>query len=181
MTAHSLPSCSVIIKVGKNTMKKISVLFCCMGNICRSPTAEVVFRAKVEGAGLLQQISIDSAGTHDYHIGNPPDRRAQHAAKLRGYDMSNLRGRQVEAADFSRFDYVLAMDNANMEILNRLCPKELHERLGLFLQYAQQHKLTEVPDPYYGGDDGFDQVLNMVEDASAGLLQHILKKHLGNA
>jgi protein-tyrosine phosphatase len=157
---------------------KIYVLFVCMGNICRSPTAEAVFRAKVEGAGLLHQIAIDSAGTHDYHIGNPPDKRAQHAAKQRGYDMGNLRGRQIEAADFSRFDYVLAMDNANMAILQRLCPKELRERLGLFLHYAKQHKVTEVPDPYYGGDDGFDQVLNMVEDASAGLLQHIQKIHL---
>jgi protein-tyrosine phosphatase len=157
-------------------MKKISVLFVCMGNICRSPTAEAVFRSKVEEVGLAKYIEIDSVGTHDYHIGDPPDSRAQQAAKLRGYDMSNLRGRQVEMADFSRFDYVLAMDNANLGILSRLCPKELSDRLGLFLQYAQQHKVTEVPDPYYGGEDGFDHVLNLVEDASAGLLQHIQKK-----
>lgn len=158
-------------------MKKVSVLFCCMGNICRSPTAEAVFRAKVEEAGLAQHIMIDSVGTHDYHIGNPPDRRAQHAAKQRGYDMSKLRGRQVEVADFSRFDYVLAMDNENMANLYRLCPKEQRDRLGLFLQYAQQHQATEVPDPYYGGEDGFDQVLNMVEDAAAGLLLHIQRQH----
>ena len=160
-------------------MKKISVLFCCMGNICRSPTAEAVFRAKVEEAGLAHQILIDSVGTHDYHIGAPPDLRTQRAAKQRGYDLSSLRGRQIEVADFSRFDYVLAMDNANMEILQRLCPRTQRERpgffLGLFLQYAQSHQETEVPDPYYGGEGGFENVLDMVEDAATGLLLHIQK------
>lgn len=159
-------------------MKKISVLFCCMGNICRSPTAEAVFRTRVEEAGLAQQIMIDSVGTHDYHIGNPPDLRTQRAAKKRGYDMSGLRGRQVEVADFTRFDYVLAMDNANMAILYRLCPQPQRERLGLFLEYANAHKEREVPDPYHGGEDGFERVLDMVEDAAAGLLLHIQKQHL---
>jgi protein-tyrosine phosphatase len=158
-------------------MKKISVLFCCMGNICRSPTAEAIFRARVEEAGLAQQILIDSVGTHDYHIGDPPDRRTQLAAKQRGYDLSNLRGRQVEVADFSRFDYVLAMDNANMAILYRLCPQPLRDRLGLFLKYAQKHREREVPDPYYGGIDGFERVLDMVEDAAEGLLLHIQQQH----
>ena len=159
-------------------MKKISVLFCCMGNICQSPTAEAVFRARVEEANLAHQILIDSVGTHDYHIGASPDARTQRAALQRGYDMSHLRGRQVEVADFSRFDYVLAMDNANMAILYSLCPKEKQDRLGLFLQYAQSHKEKEVPDPYYGSGDGFERVLDMVEDAAAGLLQHIRKQHL---
>ncbi len=159
-------------------MKKISVLFCCMGNICRSPTAEAVFRTRVEEAGLAQHIAIDSVGTHDYHIGNPPDLRTQRAAKQRGYDLSNLRGRQVEVVDFSRFDYVLAMDNANMAILQGLCPAVQRDRLELFLQYAQSHQETEVPDPYYGGEDGFENVLDMVEDAAAGLLLHIQKQHL---
>jgi len=159
-------------------MNKISVLFCCMGNICRSPTAEAVFRAKVEAAGLAQQILIDSVGTHNYHIGNPPDLRTQRAAKQRGYDMSNLRGRQVEVADFTRFDYVLAMDNDNMAILYRLCPKPQRERLGMFLEYASRHREREVPDPYYGGDNGFERVLDMVEDAAEGLLAHIRKQHL---
>ena len=149
-----------------------------MGNICRSPTAEAVFRARVEEAGLAQHIEIDSVGTHDYHIGNPPDTRTQNAARERGYDMSMLRGRQVETADFTRFDYVLAMDNANMAILYRLCPKEQRDRLGLFLKYAQHHLQTEVPDPYYGGDDGFKRVLDMVEDGAAGLLLHIKSQHL---
>jgi len=159
-------------------MKKISVLFCCMGNICRSPTAEAVFRARVEEAGLAQQILIDSVGTHDYHIGKQPDLRTQRAARQRGYDLSGLRGRQVEVADFTRFDYVLAMDNANMAILYRLCPPPQRNRLGLFLQYAKRHKEREVPDPYYGGADGFERVLDMVEDAAEGLLLHIKQHNL---
>ncbi|MDD5180748.1 MAG: low molecular weight phosphotyrosine protein phosphatase [Gallionellaceae bacterium] len=159
-------------------MKKISVLFCCMGNICRSPTAEAVFRACVEEAGLAQHILIDSAGTHDYHVGNPPDMRAQHAALQRGYDMSALRGRQVELPDFTRFDYVLAMDCDNLAILQRLRPSDAAGRLGLFLEFASRHSQREVPDPYYGGADGFERVLDMVEDAAEGLLQHIRKRYL---
>ena len=159
-------------------MEQIRLLFVCMGNICRSPTAEAVFRARVKEAGLEQQILIDSAGTHDYHIGSQPDTRTQRAAMQRGYDMSSLRGRQVEVADFDRFDYVLAMDLANMVILKKLCPKLQRDRLGLFLEYASRHSQREVPDPYYGGEDGFERVLDMVEDASEGLLQHIQRQHL---
>ena len=151
----------------------VSVLFVCMGNICRSPTAEAVFRTCVEKAGLAQDILIDSAGTHDYHIGDPPDTRAQHAASRRGYDMSALRGRQVEAADFIRFDYVLAMDRDNLAILQRLRPGNAESHLGLFLEFASRHSQRELPDPYYGGADGFERVLDMVEDAAEGLLQHI--------
>ncbi len=157
---------------------KVRILFVCMGNICRSPTAEAVFRARVEEVGLAQHILIDSAGTHDYHIGNPPDARTQRAAIKRGYDMSMLRGRQVEAADFTRFDYVLAMDHANLAILQRLCLLEQRVRLGLFLQYATRHKEREVPDPYFGGGDGFERVLDMVEDAADGLLEHIRETRL---
>lgn len=156
-------------------MLVVKVLFVCMGNICRSPTAETVFRARVDAAGLAQRILIDSAGTHNYHIGNPPDMRSQHAAKLRGYDMSMVRGRQINKSDFNRFDYILAMDHANLVILYHKCPPELHQRLGLFLDYAQQHDELEVPDPYHGGADGFERVLNMVEDAAEGLLLHIQK------
>ncbi len=157
---------------------KVRILFICMGNICRSPTAEAVFRARVEKAGLAQHILTDSAGTHDYHIGGSPDARTQRTASKRGYDMSMLRGRQVEVADFASFDYVLAMDHDNLAILQRLCPLEQRVRLGLFLQYATRHKEREVPDPYYGGGDGFERVLDMVEDAAEGLLVHIRETHL---
>ena len=158
-------------------MKRIGVVFVCMGNICRSPTAEAVFRQYVERAGLAGQIVIDSAGTHDYHVGAPPDSRTQRAAQQRGFDMTQLRGRQVEAADFSRFDYVLAMDSANLTILNRLAPKDSTVQACLFLDYAHHHVEREVPDPYYGGMDGFERVLDMVEDAAAGLLQHLRERH----
>jgi protein-tyrosine phosphatase len=153
-------------------MKK-KILFVCMGNICRSPTAEAVFRQCVENAGLSHFIEIDSAGTHNYHIGDAPDTRTQHAALQRGYDMSNLRGRQVEVGDFSRFDYVLAMDLANLDILQRMIPQSSCSHLGLFLDYARHHVEREVPDPYYGGAQGFERVLDMVEDAAQGLLQHL--------
>jgi protein-tyrosine phosphatase len=159
--------------------EKISILFCCMGNICRSPTAEAVFRNYVEKAGLSQQIMIDSAGTHDYHIGDLPDSRTQKAATLRGYDMSKLRGRQVEEADFERFDYVLAMDEANLTILQLLRPANARSHLGLLLAFAERHSESEVPDPYYGGAEGFERVLDMVEDGAEGLLKHICKEHLG--
>lgn len=153
----------------------IKVLFICMGNICRSPTAEGVFRNLVQGAGLAQQILIDSAGTHDYHIGKPPDRRAQAAAVQRGYDLSDLRGRQVETRDFDEFDYILVMDADNLANLNRIKPSQHRARLGLFLEYGQRFTEREVPDPYYGGVQGFDYVLDLVEDAAAGLLAKILR------
>lgn len=158
-------------------MKSISVVFVCMGNICRSPTAEAVFRHYVEQAGLAGQIVIDSAGTHDYHIGAPPDARTQRAAQQRGYDLSALRGRQVEPGDFFRFDYVLAMDQANLSILRRITPPGSETQAELFLGYARHHVEREVPDPYYGGEEGFERVLDMVEDAAQGLLQHIRKRH----
>jgi protein-tyrosine phosphatase len=161
-----------------NNSNKVGVIFVCMGNICRSPTAEAVFRNYVEKAGLLERIHIDSAGTHNYHIGDPPDARTQHAARRRGYDMSKLRGRQVEAEDFLRFDYVLAMDEANLAILTQLRPDGAPSHLGLFLEFAERHREREVPDPYFGGTDGFERVLDMVEDAANGLLKHILQRHL---
>jgi protein-tyrosine phosphatase len=157
---------------------KVKVLFVCMGNICRSPTAEAVFRSYVEKAGLADQIQIDSAGTLDYHVGDAPDTRAQRAARQRGYDMSNLRGRQVEAQDFFRFDYVLAMDNLNLVTLERLRPGDAQSHLGLFLEFAERHREHEVPDPYNGGVEGFERVLDMVEDAADGLLKHIRQHHL---
>ncbi|MHB1117091.1 low molecular weight protein-tyrosine-phosphatase [Sideroxydans sp.] len=159
---------------------KVGVLFVCMGNICRSPTAEAVFSHCVEKAGLADVIHIDSVGTHDYHIGDAPDPRTQQAAKRRGYEMSGLRGRQVEVGDFARFDYVLAMDEANLSNLQRLRPRDAQSQLGLFLEFAEHHSEREVPDPYYGGGDGFERVLDMVEDAAEGLLEHIRRRHLLN-
>lgn len=153
--------------------EKVSVLFVCMGNICRSPTAEAVFRHYVENAGLSDVILIDSAGTHDFHIGHAPDVRSQQAANQRGYDMSALRGRQVESADFEHFDYLLAMDKANLSILQYLAPRACKKRISLFLEFAERRVESEVPDPYYGGARGFEEVLDLVEDAAQGLLRHI--------
>lgn len=147
----------------------------CLGNICRSPTAEAVFRRQVEEAGLASRIHIDSAGTGDYHIGEPPDRRASSAASARGYDLSALRARQVQRADFAAFDYVLAMDDANVRALERLCPPEHADKIRLFTEFATT-KATGVPDPYFGGADGFDLVLDLVEDAARGLLRHLRQR-----
>jgi protein-tyrosine phosphatase len=157
---------------------KVKVLFVCMGNICRSPTAEAVFRRYVEAEGLADVILIDSAGTHDYHIGEAPDARTRRAAERRGYDMSQLLGRQVESGDFARFDYVLAMDEANLSNLQALRPRDAKSHLGLFLEFAEHHREREVPDPYFGGADGFELVLDMVEDAAQGLLKHIRQRDL---
>ena len=152
----------------------IKVLFVCMGNICRSPTAEAVFRHQVKAAGMEGEIQIDSAGTHDYHIGEPPDGRAQQAALRRGYDMQDLRGRQVRMQDFETFDYILAMDQDNLARLKRHCPSQHSHKLGLLLQYGEKFSgNAEVPDPYFGGDEGFEEVLNMAEEAGRGLLDYI--------
>ena len=158
-------------------MNKISVLFVCMGNICRSPTAHGVFRQLVEAEGLAEQIFIDSAGTHAYHVGNPADRRAQATALARGVDLSDLRARQVEDGDFERFDYVLAMDQDNYMALVRQCPPEHEQCLHLFMDFAPETNTREVPDPYYGGAAGFDRVYDLVEAAAAGLLRHIREEH----
>ena len=155
----------------------VKVLFVCMGNICRSPTAEGVFSVIVERAGLQDKIGIDSAGTHAYHVGEPPDPRAQKSAKARGIDISHLRARRAIEQDFERFDYVLAMDLDNLGNLQTICPPDQQAKLSLFLDYASHADIREVPDPYYGGPLGFERVLDMVEDAAQGLLQTILTQH----
>lgn len=144
------------------------VLFICMGNICRSPTADGVMRAKLKAAGL--DVEVDSAGTHGYHVGAPPDERSQEHALKRGYDLSPLRARQLVAQDFERFDLVLAMDEDNLANARRLCPPGQRHRLKLLLDYAPQLGRREVPDPYYGGDAGFEDVLDLVEAACDGLI-----------
>lgn len=155
-----------------------SVLFVCLGNICRSPTAHGVFEGLVAQAGLAEQIAVDSAGTGAWHAGEPPDKRSQAAARARGYDLQHLRARQVLASDFERFDYILAMDAQNLRDLEAMRPASYHGELGLFLDYiAKDSNLerseTEVPDPYYGGARGFEHVLDLVEQASKGLLERI--------
>ena len=150
----------------------VKVLFICMGNICRSPTAEGVFRHMVEQDSLDSEITIDSAGTHAYHVGNPPDPRAQDAALKRNVDLSSQRARRVKADDFTNFDYVIAMDESNKDDLLSICPVGYEDRVHLFLDFSNAPE-TEVPDPYYGQGRGFEIVLNLVEDASAGLLKSI--------
>lgn len=154
-------------------MTQFRVLFVCLGNICRSPTAEGVFRKLVEDAGRSDDISIDSAGTGSWHVGSPPDGRSQEAALSRGIDLSSQRARQVRSADFSEFDLLLAMDEDNMRSLREAAPGAEVEKVRLFLEFAPKSGVREVPDPYYGGPRGFDHVLDLVEEASRGLLAHI--------
>lgn len=151
-------------------MQKINVLFVCMGNICRSPTAEGVFSSLLKKQGYDVLFSIDSAGTHAYHTGDVPDARAQKAAQSRGIDLSRLKARKVVFGDFEDFDYILVMDNNNYEILIESCPDEYKDKIKFFLEFAPHFETCEVPDPYYGGKYGFERVLDMVEDASLGFL-----------
>lgn len=157
---------------------QLSVLFVCMGNICRSPTAEAVFRAKVREAGLESLIQVDSAGTHSYHVGHAPDSRSIAAAAKRGYDMTDLRARQLSTYDAERFDYVIAMDRANYHgIVREFGGAEAAEgeraNVRMFLEFADGVAETEVPDPYMGGAEGFEHVLNLIENAADGLLTEV--------
>jgi len=154
-------------------VRQVKVLFVCTGNICRSPTAEGVFKHQVKEAGLTDRVLSDSAGTHSYHIGEPPDPRTVEAASRRGYDLNALRARQVKQGDFGEFEYVLAMDETNLQVLQRMCPPQHTQRLRLFMDYAGHPAVREVPDPYYGGAQGFERVLDLVELASRGLLDHL--------
>ncbi|MFC5301089.1 low molecular weight protein-tyrosine-phosphatase [Azospira restricta] len=154
----------------------IKILFVCMGNICRSPTAEGVFRKLLRERSLEARVEVDSAGTHGYHVGEAPDPRTQRAAAARGYDLSSIRARKVAAQDLEYFDLVLAMDRNNLEVLRRMCPPELAGRLDLFMRYARNFDDDEVPDPFYGLGHGFDLVIDMVEDASLGLLDELARR-----
>ena len=149
-----------------------------MGNICRSPTAEGVFRNLIEKAGLRELIEVDSAGTHAYHVGEPPDTRAQETALKRGFDLSDQQARRAVADDFLVFDYVVAMDQDNYHALYAICPEGMEDKIHLLMDYAPSFRTREVPDPYYGGPSGFEQVFDMVEEAAAGLLQALQQRHL---
>jgi len=151
----------------------VKVLFVCLGNICRSPTAHGVFRGLVEQRGMEHVILVDSGGTGDWHVGHPPDSRAAQEARSRGYDLSDLRARQVKPEDFCEFDYILAMDHENLANLQAMRPTTSSAQLALFLSFAPDEDGLEVPDPYYGGDEGFSRVFDMIERASEGLLQEI--------
>jgi len=151
----------------------MKILFVCLGNICRSPTAEVVFREIAAREAPDLALEIESAGTAAYHVGAPPDTRTRQAALRRGYDMSALRARVVEPQDFRRFDLILAMDRQNLDHLQQRAPVAARARIRLFLEFAPEADTTEVPDPYYGGANGFEEVLDLVEAAARGLLQHV--------
>ena len=153
----------------------VKVLFVCLGNICRSPTAEGVFRQHLKEAGLEDRVEVDSAGTGDYHIGAPPDERARETAARRGYDLATLRARQVNREDFAKFDYILAMDIENLRSLKRFCPPQHGHKVMLFTEFCSKGAGV-VPDPYGGGPEGFERVLDLVEDASQGLLEHLREK-----
>ena len=156
----------------------IRVLMVCLGNICRSPMAHGVFEQLVRDSDLSNRIEVDSAGTGAYHVGNPPDPRAQETMRRHRIDISGQRARQVRAEDFEEFDYVLAMDVDNHAVLERLCPPGHEEKLRLFLEFAAHMPEDEVPDPYYGGGSGFDRAYDLVQAAAEGLLEDIRRRHL---
>ena len=155
----------------------VKVLFVCLGNICRSPTAQGVFEALLQREGLAGRVQVDSAGTQAYHVGKPPDARAQQAALRRGVDLSGQRARRVRPEDFLEYDYILAMDRSNYEDLRSECHPEYEERIRLFLEFSGTSGPQDVPDPYYGGAQGFEQVLDLIEAAAEGLLADIRSRH----
>lgn len=160
----------------RDQITPLQVLFVCTGNICRSPTAEGVFRHLVKAENLDRYVLVDSAGTHDYHVGEQPDHRSVRAAANRGYDLTGQRARQVVESDFVKFDYLLAMDRDHRLILESDVPEEHRQKVSMFLDFSQKYAGREVPDPYSGGAKGFELVLDMVEDGAAGLLSDIKRK-----
>ena len=158
--------------------ERVKVLFVCMGNICRSPTAHGVFAARVEGEGLTHRIEIDSAGTHAYHVGEPPDARAQETALKKGVDLSDQRARRAQSDDFLQYDYIVAMDQDNYHSLSAICPEGLEDKIHMLMDFAPEFRTREVPDPYYGGAAGFDRVFDMVDAAAEGLLNEIKRRGL---
>lgn len=159
-----------------NNQQKIRVLFVCLGNICRSPTAHGVFEKMVAEAGLENYVDVDSCGTAGYHVGEKPDQRSAQAALARGYPLNHLRARQFQSADFDNFDYILTMDRNNLSDITHLKPQTYSGTLDLLLSFGEGLSYKEVPDPYYGGDQGFQLVLDLIEDASRNLLSEIKQK-----
>ena len=159
-------------------LKKLSVLMVCMGNICRSPTAEAVLRHKLRAAGLEHAVDVDSAGTLAWHSGEPPDARSMAHAKRRGYNLEALRARPVATADFETCDFILAMDWENLGWLEEQCPPQHHSKLGRLTQHARRHQAEVVPDPYQGGPAGFEHVLDLVEDSCDGFVAFLLRQKL---
>jgi protein-tyrosine phosphatase len=166
----------------KSNMKshKLHILFVCMGNICRSPTAEGVFKSKLQNSTLLDAIHVDSAGTHNYHPNSPPDSRSQMHALKRGYDLSHLRARAVNESDFENFDLLLTMDWDNRALLEQRCPTHLHHKIRNFAEFLKTSNATVIPDPYYGDEQNFEHVLDLVEEASEGLMEFMIKKVHGH-
>lgn len=166
----------------KSNMKshKLHILFVCMGNICRSPTAEGVFKSKLQNSTLLDAIHVDSAGTHNYHPNSPPDSRSQMHALKRGYDLSHLRARSVNESDFENFDLLLTMDWDNRALLEQRCPTHLHHKIRNFAEFLKTSNATVIPDPYYGDEQNFEHVLDLVEEASEGLMEFVIKKVHGH-
>ena len=160
----------------KSNMKshKLHILFVCMGNICRSPTAEGVFKSKLQNSTLLDAIHVDSAGTHNYHPNSPPDSRSQMHALKRGYDLSHLRARAVNESDFENFDLLLTMDWDNRALLEQRCPTHLHHKIRNFAEFLKTSNATVIPDPYYGEAKDFELVLDLVEDGAKGLIRHCI-------
>jgi protein-tyrosine phosphatase len=161
-----------------DTSQKIRVLFVCMGNICRSPSAEGVFRNDVEAGGFHDYVEVASAGTHDYHVGAPADRRSHAAAGNRGIDLGGHRAQHLTRQDFDIYDYIVVMDDANYRHVMKMCPPGHAEKVHYFMDFAPQLGVREVPDPYHGGPEGFDHVLDLIEAASVGLLSDIRERHI---
>jgi protein-tyrosine phosphatase len=160
-----------------NEPAKLAVLMVCLGNICRSPTAEAVLRAKLGAAGLSQRVRVDSAGTYAGHVGSPPDTRSQSHAARRGYDLSTQRARSIVADDFEHFDLIVAMDKGNLADLERACPQAMRSNLTMLMSFAKKHRhIGEIPDPYSGGSAGFERVLNLIEDACDGMVVELRER-----
>ena len=159
-------------------MVLVKILFVCLGNICRSPTAEGVLRKKIQNDNLNQKIKIDSVGTGSWHTGNPPDKRSQEVAALRGYDISNQRSRQINNRDIGESDYIIAMDANNFSTLQQMTPGQMQKKLYRFLEFAPHLERIDIPDPYYSGPNGFDLVIDLIEAASEGLLEYIKRTNL---